>query len=140
MMLPVEGYEILEHTADLGIRAWGPSIEKSFEQAAWGLIDVIGIRAEGQAGKRTIRATGSDAPALLVDFLNELVFLYETEGLGVSAIKVTRLSDTELEAELSVLPLPGQPEGVGVKAATYHRLAVERRADGGAEVRVYVDV
>ena len=56
MMLPVEGYEILEHTADLGIRAWGPSIEQAFEQAAWGLIDVIGIRAEGQAGKRTIRA------------------------------------------------------------------------------------
>lgn len=140
MMLPVEGYEILEHTADLGIRAWGPSTGKAFEQAAWGLIDVIGIREEREGKRRTIRASGSDAPALLVDFLNELVFLYETEGLGVAAIEVTSLSDTELEAELSVLPFQGEPEGIGVKAATYHRLAVEHRADGGAEVRVYVDV
>src|SRR5829696_10503428 len=41
------GYELLEHTADVGIRARGPTLETAFEQATEGLADVLGALAPG---------------------------------------------------------------------------------------------
>jgi len=133
------GYEILEHTADLGIRSWGASLEEAFEQAAWGLIDVVGVRAEGPGQIRRLQASTADEAALLVDFLNELLFLIDSEDVGVVRIDV-RAGGTELEAGVEVVSIPGQPEGVTVKAATYHQLEVRHASDGGVEARVYLDV
>jgi SHS2 domain-containing protein len=133
------GYEIIEHTADLGVRAWGTTLEAAFEQAAWALVDLLDVRSTGKGTRRRLTLTGADAGSLLVDFLNELVFFCETEEVAVSDVTVRRVSDAELDAELSLGPLTGRPEGVVVKAATYHRLRVAR--DGGrTEVRVFLDV
>jgi SHS2 domain-containing protein len=136
---PGAGHEILEHTADLGIRAWGPSAEAAFEQAARGLIELLDVESSGEGSARPIRISSDDLAALLVDFLNELVFLAETEDLAVAGITVTRLADTELEAELSVAAREHRSEGVVVKAATYHQLSVDRGPDR-TEVRVFLDV
>lgn len=134
------GFEILEHTADLGIRSWGASVAEALEQAAWGLTDVLGIRASGPGTARRVTATGADAPSLLVDFLNELIVLHEAEVVAFAGIRVASVSDTRLEAAIDVLPLAREPEGVGVKAATYHQLRLETRPDGRTEARVYLDV
>lgn len=133
------GYEILEHMADLGVRAWGPGLEAAFEQAAWALVDLLDVRATGEGRRRELTLSASDTGGLLVEFLNELVFLHETEEVAVSAVTVRRVSDTELSAELTLGTLGHRPEGVVVKAATYHRLRVDR-GDGRAEVRVFLDV
>lgn len=137
------GYEILEHTADVGIRAFGPTFESVFEQAAWGLAEILGAKALkeglGQAPVRAVKATASDREALLVDFLNELLFLHESEEAAFSDVRVTRLNDQEVEATVELTPLEGEPETTGVKAATYHQLSIEE-TDGGYEARVYLDV
>jgi len=133
------GYQIIEHTADLGVRAWGPTLEAAFEQAAWALVDLLDIRSTGEGTRRRLTLSGADAGSLLVDFLNELVFLCETEEVAVSDVTVRRVSDSELDAELSLGPLTSRSEGVVVKAATYHRLRVARD-DGHVEVRVFLDV
>lgn len=133
------GYEILPHTAEVGIRSWGSSLAEAFEQAAWGLADILGATASGAGEARTIRASGSDEGALLVDFLNELLFVHESEEVAFSGIRIARLSETDLEAEVTVVPLSGEPVGTAVKAATYHQLAVDRRPSG-VEARVYLDV
>ena len=134
------GYEILEHTADVGLRAWGPTPEAAFEQAGWALAEILGAAAEGPGEVRPVRAEGDDPGALAVAFLDELLFLHEREEAGFAAIRVRRVGDEGVEAEVEVVPLAGEPEGTAVKAATYHQLAVRTEPDGATELTVYLDV
>ncbi len=134
------GYELLEHTADVGIRSWGPTPEAAFEQAAWALVDLLDIRGVETGEARTIGASSGDAPGLLVDLLNELIFIHETEEVAVSGIRVVRLTGEALEAEVETAPLARRPEGTVVKAATYHRVRVDRSPEGRAETQVFLDV
>jgi SHS2 domain-containing protein len=133
------GHEILEHTADLGVRAWGPSLEVAFEEAARALAEILDVVGTGSGTVREIRLEAGDAAALLVDLLNELVFLVETEDVALAQIRVLRATDSALGAEVTLVSRDREPQGMVVKAATYHALAVQR-AEGRAEVRVFLDV
>ena len=133
------GYEILEHTADVGLRACGPTLETCFEQAGWGLAELLGASRPGAEGEiRLVHAQSSDLGSLLVDYLNELIVMHEMEEVAFVSIRL-RLTADELEAEVGVAPLGGEAESTGVKAATYHQLEV-REVEGGHEARVYLDV
>lgn len=134
------GFDLLEHTADVGVHAWGGSLAEAFEQAAWGMVEILGARAAGAGERRLLRASGHDEGALLVDFLNELLLVHETAGVAVAGIRVRAAAVPELEAEVWTRPLAGAPEGVAVKAATLHQLRVERDPGGRVDVRVYLDV
>jgi len=134
------GFELLEHQADVGVRAWGNTLAEAYEQAAWAVADILGARAEGPGTHRTIRLIGNDEGGLLVDFLNELLLLHETEDPGIAAIRVSNVTPTELDAQIELVPLDDTSEGLPVKAATFHQLRVERCPDGSIEVRVYLDV
>jgi len=134
------GYELLEHTADVGIRAWGSNANDAFEQAALALAELMGIHVPGPGKRRPVRAEAEDPPGLLVALLDELLGIHETTLVGFVAVDVIALSEHQLVAEVETAPLPADPVGVAVKAATYHQLAVQRRDDGGVEVRVYLDV
>lgn len=136
------GFEFLEHTADLGIRAWGPSFEAAFEQLGAAVIDLLGVGVDdGEPGHgRSISVAADDAGALAVGFVNELVFLCEEERGGVLRIDVDQASDRSIQGGLLFAAGDHQAHGLDVKAATYHRLAVERRVDGALEVQVYLDV
>jgi SHS2 domain-containing protein len=133
------GYELLEHTADVGIRAWGATTEEAFEQAAWALADLVGVRSSARGQRVDVRAAAADPGVLLADFLNELLFLQESRGVAFAAVKV-HLEGEGLTAEVDVVPLASQPQGTTVKAATYHDLEVKRAPDGRVEARIYLDV
>jgi SHS2 domain-containing protein len=133
------GHELLEHTADLGIRAWGPSVEAAVAEAAMGLVEVMGVRAGGPGETLAVRGGGEDDGSRLVALLNEVVFVVETQRVKIANARVRRDGDG-LSAELEVVRAEEPGEGIGVKAATYHQLAVEERPDGSAEVRVFLDV
>ena len=133
------GFEIIEHTADVGIRSWGGSLNEAFEQAGLALAEILDVRTDGSGDRREIRASAGDAGALLVDFLNQLVFLHETEEVGFTRIRVTEATETALTAEVDVVPVSGEPEGPPVKGATFHRLRVDR-SPGRVEAQVYLDV
>ena len=134
------GFEILGHTADVGIRAWGPSPERAFEQAGWGLAEILGAVATGPGRPHPIEADGTDVGALVVAFLDELLFLHETEEAAFAAIRVDRVEDTAAVGEVELAPLEGEPDGTAVKAATYHQLRVHTEQDGRTEITVYLDV
>ena len=134
------GFELLEHTADVGIRAFGEGLEEAFAQAALGLAELMGVRVPGPGERRLLRVEGEDEEDLLVGFLNELLYLHETELAGFAQVRALRVSERAVEAEIELVPLREPGSGVAVKAATYHQVAVERRPDGTVEVRVYVDV
>jgi len=133
------GYEILEHTADIGVRSFGPTVVSCFEQAGWGLAELLGASRPGTDGEtRRVIAASPDLGSLLVDYLNELIALHEIEEVAFTSFRA-RLDGGELEAEVGVSALGGEAESTGVKAATYHQLEI-RGIEGGYEARVYLDV
>jgi SHS2 domain-containing protein len=138
--MPDVGFELLEHPADVGIRSWGPTPEAAFEQAAWGLVELLGVKVDRKVARRRIELSAPDVSGLLVDFLNEIVFLLDSEGVGIAQVGVARTTETELEADVWTAPLDRSPDGTVVKAATYHRLRVEPRPSGGVEAQVFLDV
>ncbi len=150
-------FEILDHTADVGIRAQGASLEELFEQASRGLAEIIGIWKPASAPERkgplhpeqiVIDLDAGDLGGLLVDWLGEIVYLADVkEGFltHVEAKAVSEAGDAEARGctaagRLWLEPRVGeQMEGTAVKAITYHRLKVAPTLTGWM-AEVYVDV
>ncbi|MFB3738865.1 MAG: archease [Candidatus Velamenicoccus archaeovorus] len=137
---PSAGHELVEHTADLGLRAWAPTPEQAFAEGVLALVEVLDVRADRAETTEPIRLHAPDRGGLLVDLLNEVLFLAETRDRGVAAVRVTRASDRRIEAEIDLGPLARPSRGTVVKAATYHQLAVDVAGDGTTELQVFLDV
>ena len=136
------GYAIFGVTADKGIRAWGPDLAEAFRQAALGrwslMMDPATVRPRREV---SLTAEAGDREALLVAWLNELLYLYEAHGF-VAADCAVRV-DTEYALSAVVRGEDANPDRhvpIGhVKAATYHLLRVAPGARGW-EVQAVVDV
>jgi SHS2 domain-containing protein len=136
----MEGYELLEHTADVGVRARGATLEEVFEQATLGLAEVLGALRPGPGEAVAIEVTAGDAGALLVDWLNEVLWLHETRGhAAIAAIRVERAGGDRAAGSVTFSSTDQPADGTFVKAVTYHRLRVGRDA-GGWLAEVYLDV
>jgi SHS2 domain-containing protein len=134
------GYEILEHTADVGLRAHGATLEECFEQAAAALVEIIGIARPGEGRRHSIELVADDVGALLVDWLSEIVYLHDVNDAVISKIEVTKVTDGELRGGVAMAPRgDADIEGIQVKAVTYHQLDVQRSARGW-KAEVYLDV
>ncbi len=143
-------FEILEHTADVGVRASGETLEETFEQAARGMCDIAGIwrgeeegtdEEEGGEGEEIdISLAADDLGALLVDWLSEILYLHDSRRSAVAGVRAERISPSEAEGSVRLRPLGDElAEGVQVKAVTYHRLKVER-SEHGWTAEVYLDI
>jgi SHS2 domain-containing protein len=132
------GHELLEHTADVGVRAYGVTLEALFEQASVGLAEVLGAWRPGPGVPEPLAVEAGDLGGLLVDWLNEVVYLQEVRGTSLAAVKLERIGDGLAAGSVT---LGGQPPsgGIYVKAVTYHQLRVERQT-GGWVAEVYLDV
>src|SRR5687767_2854151 len=117
-------FEIVEHTADVGIVARAATLAELFEQAARGLADISGTWTPGAPEKRVqIDLDAPDLPALMVDWLDELMYLQETNDAHYASVDVTDVSEKHLEALIGLNP--GEEwSGTAVKAATFHKLVV----------------
>jgi SHS2 domain-containing protein len=149
------GYELLEHTADVGIRARGATLEAAFERATEALAEVLGALApEGSWGQPPARAPGGSGPGepvavevaaddpggLLVDWLNEVLWLREVRQAAVAGVRVERVGDGTATGWVAFSGGGPGPDGTFVKAVTYHRLRVEPDPGGGWLIEVYLDV
>jgi len=134
------GFELLEHTADVGVRARGATLEEAFEQATLGLAEVLGARRPGQGEVVAVEVTAPDPGALLVDWLNEVLWLHETRGhAAIAAVGVERVGGDRAAGSVTFSSTDPPADGTFVKAVTYHRLRVGRDA-GGWLAEVYLDV
>jgi SHS2 domain-containing protein len=98
---PDSGYEWIDHTADLGVRAWSPTLEGVFEIAGQAL---AGILYEGGAGASAacgMRIEAADRQSLLVEWLSELLFLMTAGGWVLSRFKVRMIGGGGLQAEVA---------------------------------------
>lgn len=134
------GFEYFEHTADVGIRAWGPSLDEAFAQAARGLVaqmvDTSDARAVGEA---VVVLEAESVERLLFAFLDEVLDLFYSRLWVLAEVEVRLEGGTRLRATLR-----GEAYDAGrhghvheVKAMTFHGLEVRREPP---EVRVIVDI
>lgn len=134
------GFEILEHTADVGIRATGATIEDVFQQTTMGLVDIAGIAATGGGERVPIDLAADDDGALLVDWLSEVLWLHDSRDALIESVAVESVRDGRVWGFVTLVPRGDRAaEGTQVKAITYHRLRVEETTDGWL-AEVYVDV
>ena len=136
---PTEGFEILEHTADVGVRSWGPSIEETFRQATLGLLDIVGAWKPGRGSPEDIEVEARDLGGLLVDWLGEVLYLQEVRDVVVSAVTVDEITDGRARGSIELVERPVEIEGTAVKAITYHQLSVEPRGVGWVAT-VFLDI
>ena len=135
-------FEILEHTADVGFRARGASVAELFEHAAEALLAIAAERRHAEV-RETLDVTvdGDDLPSLLVNFLEELLYLFDTGRFVPVRVQVEEVTGSSLRARLSGEPRdPARhPWRLIVKAATYHGLEVGEH-EGRWHARVFLDV
>lgn len=126
-------YEIFEHTADVGIRVRANQLDLLFEEAARAMFSTITPNIEGVQPVKEVefRLTSEAIDYLLLDWLKELLFVFEMQRLAFSQFKV-RISGTTLEATAigEIFDRERHGEGSEVKAVTYHELTVRPDGDG----------
>ena len=133
-----KSFEEIEHTADWAYRVRGNNLAELFIQAALGLYSLVGMQlAAEKETTRLINIKGIDREALLVAWLNELLYLQESEGLGSEKLEIQHLDNTSLRAKVTVAPT--QQWLKDIKAVTYHNLAI-RQTESGLEVTLVLDV
>lgn len=136
------GFSLLEHTADIGIEAWGPTLGSLFEQTAQGLRHLlIGPSPVAPDKQHQVQLEAEDIGELLVTWLNEVIFLFETRNLVPGEFRVERVNENELHAVLHTEAYTPKRHVVEhqVKAATYHQLFLKQGPDGW-HARIYLDL
>ncbi len=136
------GYEHFDVEADVGVRAWGPSLAEAFAQTALGVFALI-VPPEDVAERETreVRAQGDGLETLLVSWINECLYVHEIEGFAVHRVSVSAPPGVFVHGVLHGEPLDPERHRLGtvVKAATLHGVAVTAGAEGH-ETRLVVDV
>jgi SHS2 domain-containing protein len=126
----------MEHTSEIELLIEDATPEGVFTEALVALGDVLSEARKGEPVTHAVRISAPDLPALLAAWMEELVFLAETDGFIPERVVEIELEDTGIVAvvggERSV------PQSL-IKAVTYHRLEMGR-TDAGWRARVVLDV
>ncbi|HEX2239599.1 MAG TPA: archease [Actinomycetota bacterium] len=134
------GYEVLEHTADVGIRARAETLEDLFREATLGLLGITGARSDGEGEVIPIVVHARDLGGALVDWLDEVLYLQDARDAVITEIRLETVDEEGRAAgTVSVAPRDHALEGTAVKAVTYHQLRVEP-TNSGWLAEVYFDV
>ena len=142
-MTPSMRYEIMEHTADVGLRVFGKDLKELFANAAEGLFDLIvgdlGTIQPEQMISLTVEA--QDLEELFADWLRELLYLCNAERWLFSKFEVLDIDSKRLKARCFGEPYdPSRHEWeMEIKAVTYHRLRVEE-VTAGWRAQVIFDI
>lgn len=130
-------FELIDHTADIGIRAYGRDEKELFANSAYGMFSLIAeLDGVAESNSREVEITAADQEDLLAVWLNELLYLFEVEHIIFKGFEVLDLEERRLRAivrgervDLSRHRLKTQ-----IKAATHHMLKVEKEDGYKAEV------
>jgi SHS2 domain-containing protein len=130
-MSMAKGFLVVDHVADVRIKAWGEGFADVFSQVAKGMWSVMFGEAQIPAIDRWhIEVTGIDMEDLLIAFLNEQLVLFDTDGLVMAHIEELTIEagpdgeELRLEAVLCGAPVSqvDANTNVQIKAATFHGL------------------
>lgn len=131
-------FEILSHPADLKIRAFGKTKKELFLNMLKAMTSILSTETGNLEERiRPLKVKSIDTASLLVDFLNEILYLTQVHREIYTDIKFKRLTDQEIKGEMIGQPIDKFQEDI--KAATYHGLEVQEKPEGW-EATVLFDV
>ena len=134
-------FEIIDHTADVGIIAYGANVNQAFANAAKAMFSLITeLDDVEEVLYRDTELTATDEESLLVEWLNELIYLFDAENLIFKRFDITELDYRRLKGRNygeKVDKLKHKLK-IGIKAATYHMLKIDR--SDGCKVQVLFDI
>jgi SHS2 domain-containing protein len=129
-------FEILEHTADIGMIAYGKNKREIFVNAAKGMFNIIvgdnsNLINNNFSCKITLKAEGLED--LLVAWLNELLYIGETRLVILNKFQIKELSNFQIKAEVEGIKInsPSVKIEKEIKAVTYHRLEIKKDEESG---------
>lgn len=126
-------YEVLDHTADLKIEVKGATLSDLYINAGRALFDLIAaFEDRAEEDYISICVSGEDEADLLVNWLRELLYLFNGKELLMNSIVILSLENLTLTARVGVISHdPNELEiDYEIKAVTYHQARVERRSRG----------
>jgi len=133
-------FQLIEHTADVGLIAYGGTLAEAFANAAYGLFSIIAeLKTVKEIESRQLELNEDDPEALLFEWLNSLIYLFDVDMLLLKRFDIRDFDRRGLKAICygeKYNPSRHQLK-TGVKAATYHMLKVDR---GKNQVQVIFDV
>ncbi len=134
-------FKFLEHTADMKFQAFGKSLEEAFVNSALAMKEAISgkIRVKSRI-KKKIKVKGKDKESLLYNFLEEILFLLDSEGFLFSKVKNLKIKDDKLEAELVGDKASEYKFSNEVKAVTYNQMFVKQISIRKFACQVVLDV
>ena len=128
-------YEIIEHTADVGLKVNGATIKELFANAAKGMFEII--RGEGQKTKGKekrkiqIKKEVEGFEELLVGWLSELLYIFNKDQILFADFKILELNNSGISGEASgeKIDLSQTALQTEIKACTFHGLKIEETKD-----------
>ncbi len=135
-------FEYFEHTADIGIRGYGTSFNEALESVAQGMMkQIIETDTLNPQTQITFNITGSSLEERVVNFLNHLIYLFETKKFIPLNYQLAETEEKELSIHLTGDTFDPQRDqyNLEVKAATYHMLEV-KETPLGWQIQVVIDI
>jgi SHS2 domain-containing protein len=138
-------FELIDHTADIAIRAYGDSLPEAFAAAAEALFSLITGESEIAATRQVhLEVSSIDIEGLLVGFLSELLVQFEVQQMVLTDFEVTLADQSHLTAIARGENFDENRHGHGyhVKGVSYHMMEIEENSESGdpSHVQVLFDI
>ena len=133
-------FRLIEHTADVGLVAYGRTLAEAFANAAYGLFSIIAeLKTVKETESRQLELSEEDLEALLFEWLNRLIYFFDVEMLLFKRFEVRGFDGHGLKATCYGEKYDPSRHQIktGVKSATYHMLKIDREKN---QVQVIFDV
>ncbi|HEY49384.1 MAG TPA: archease [Dehalococcoidia bacterium] len=134
-------FDIIDHTADAGIVAYGNDLREAFANAAYGMFSLVAeLNGIGEGSCHEVNVEATDQEALLVAWLNELLYLFDVERVIFHRFDIIELENNRLQAKAYGEKIDKSRHllKTEVKAATYHSLKIEK--ENGFRIQVILDM
>ena len=124
-------YDLIDHTADIGVKAYGKNLSEAFKNVAKAMFDIITDNSTIESiGQYDIKLEAQDLEQLLVDWLSELLFLNSAKNLVFGFFKV-EIDEKKNSLSATVFGdrynISKHKVGAEIKAVTYHMLEVRNK-------------
>ncbi len=135
-------YRLIDHTADFGLEIFGSDETALFEEAAVALFELVTDSTTLKAElSRDIEVKGDDWPDLMVNWLRELLYMFNGEEQIICRVAITAIAENRLQATIGSETFDPRRHEIRneIKAVTYHQIEVGP-VDDGWRARVIFDV
>lgn len=137
-------YQIIDHTADIGIKVQAGSLAELFTEAASAMFDMMVAKKRDLIPSIEVPFS-IEAPAidqLMVRWLSELLFVFETRRLVLTKFWIDEIDEKHLFGAAKGLKFDAtrHEQKLAIKAVTYHRIKVGQEGPGLWTAEIIFDI